>query len=82
MIDIAAHTEEQEYEIMFSHLLFRYRQDRFSIKEVEEELNHLLIYQGQGWGGRSETKEAEIQGQVYAYQIFLKRFKDGTLETE
>ncbi|MBN2859773.1 MAG: hypothetical protein JXK93_05885 [Sphaerochaetaceae bacterium] len=78
-MDIARHTEETEYEMMLNHLIFRSRQEGFSIQEVEDEFHHLLVYQGHGWVGRSETKEAEIQGHVYAYQIFLKRYKEGTL---
>ncbi len=81
-MDIAAHTEEQEYQLMMDNLLMRSKLENFSLEEIENELHHLLIYQGHGWGGRSETKEAEIQGQVYAYQIFLKRYHDGPLETD
>ncbi|NCB01344.1 MAG: hypothetical protein EOM67_04150 [Spirochaetia bacterium] len=67
---------DSEYDIMYNHLTVRSTLSSFSIEEIESELHHLLIYQGQDWVGRGELKNAEIQGHVYAYQIFIKRYKD------
>jgi len=36
----------------------------------------IFRYIGQDWAGRGEIKNAEIAGQIYAYQIFIKRFKE------
>jgi NADPH-dependent glutamate synthase beta subunit-like oxidoreductase len=67
---------DKEYDLMLKHLHFRAEQKNFSIEDIRQELEHLLIYQGQDWVGRGEIKNAEIQGQVYAYQVFLKRWRD------
>ena len=75
-MSIEQHTLDTEYELMLKHLYFRSKQKNFSIEDIKMELEHLLIYQGQDWVGRGEIKNAEIQGHVYAYQIFLKRWRD------
>lgn len=67
---------ETEYELMLKHLNFRSEQKNFNIEDIIMELEHLLVYQGQDWVGRGEIKNAEIQGQVYAYQVFLKRWRE------
>ncbi|MCG8452890.1 MAG: hypothetical protein MI717_06900 [Spirochaetales bacterium] len=39
----------------------------------EAEYEALTVYQGHGWGGRNVYKEAEIEGQIDAYQAFFLR---------
>ncbi len=73
---IEQHTLDTSYETMLDQLTMRSDFSNFSIEEIRSELHHLLIYQGQDWVGRGEIKNAEIQGQIYAYQIFIKRYKD------
>ena len=75
-MSIEQETLEQEYHLMLTHLQVRSEGKNFSIDDIEKEYEHLLVYQGQDWVGRGEIKHAEIQGHVYAYQIFLKRWKD------
>ena len=75
-MSIEQQTLDSEYELMLNLLTLRSEGPNFNIEDVELEFHHLLIYQGQGWGGRGEVKNAEIQGHVYAYQIFLKRWRD------
>lgn len=67
---------DTEYELMLKQLNFRSEQKNFNIEDIIMELEHLLVYQGQDWVGRGEIKNAEIQGQVYAYQVFLKRWRE------
>ncbi|HLW22498.1 MAG TPA: hypothetical protein VKZ39_04870 [Sphaerochaetaceae bacterium] len=67
---------ETEYELMLTHLEVRSGLENFSIEDVKQELEHLLIFQGQDWVGRGELKNAEIQGHIYAYEVFLKRWRD------
>jgi hypothetical protein len=67
---------EREYELMLTHLEIRSQGKNFSFEDIEQEFAHLLVYQGQDWVGRGEIKNAEIQGHVYAYQVFIKRYKD------
>ncbi|HHT80441.1 MAG TPA: hypothetical protein GXZ69_04245 [Spirochaetales bacterium] len=43
--------------------------------DLEGELHHLTIYEGQDWGGRGELKNSEIQGQIYAYLAVIDSLK-------
>ncbi|MEA5032053.1 MAG: hypothetical protein VB025_07880 [Sphaerochaeta sp.] len=81
-MSIEQHTLDSEFELMLDHLALRSKSPKFDIRDIEQELHHLLVYQGQDWVGRGEIKNAEIQGHVYAYQVFLKRWKDGHPENE
>ncbi|RKX97111.1 MAG: hypothetical protein DRZ90_07320 [Spirochaetes bacterium] len=45
----------------------------FNINTVKAEYKALTVYQGHGMDGRNLYKEAEIEGQIDAYQIFLHR---------
>lgn len=67
---------EKEYHLLLMQLDERSKAENFSIRDIEQELSSLLVYQGQDWGGRGELKNAEIQGHIYAYEVFIKRFKD------
>ncbi len=67
---------DEEYERILNRLTHRSSQLSFIIDEVIQELHHLQIYEGQDWAGRGEIKNAEIAGQIYAYQVFIKRWKD------
>ena len=42
---------------------------------VEAEYEALCVYQGHGMDGRNAYKDAEIEGQIDAYQIFLHRLE-------
>ena len=50
--------------------------DTFDISQLEEDLFHLVRYEGQDWVGRGELKNSEISAQVLAYQVFIKRWKE------
>jgi hypothetical protein len=50
----------------------------FSLSVIEAEYEALTVYQGHGMDGRSLFKEAEIEGQIDAYQIFIHRKKKKT----
>lgn len=67
---------DEEYERILNRLTQRSSFGSFSLDEVIQELHHLQIYEGQDWAGRGEIKNAEIAGQIYAYQVFIKRWKD------
>ncbi|MGE4453623.1 MAG: hypothetical protein AB7D92_03745 [Sphaerochaeta sp.] len=46
-----------------------------SLIDLEGELHHLTVYEGQDWVGRGELKNSEIQGQIYAYIAFIDKMK-------
>lgn len=67
---------ESEYQLMLDHLELRSQSPTFLIEEIEAELKHLCIYQGQDYDGRGALKSREIQAHIYAYEVFIKRYKD------
>lgn len=77
-------TEDEHFKNIFDNtfdstlenLRFKHEELKTSIETLESELEHLYIYQGHGWDGRSETKELEIEATVQAYQIFLKEYRN------
>ncbi len=65
----------QVYTQTLSTLEDRFARDDFNLVTVEAEYEALTVYQGHGMDGRNLFKEAEIEGQIDAYQIFLHRVK-------
>lgn len=63
----------QVYQQTLTSLEDRYLRDDFNLETIQAEFEALTIYQGHGMYGRSLYKEAEIEGQIDAYQIFLHR---------
>ncbi|NLZ76622.1 MAG: hypothetical protein GX911_01485 [Spirochaetales bacterium] len=63
------------YELMIHHLEWRARTTSLSIHDLEGELYHLTIYEGQDWGGRGSLKAAEIEGRIQAYITMINRMK-------
>lgn len=53
----------------------RFARADFNLATVEAEYEALTVYQGHGMDGRNLYKEAEIEGQIDAYQIFLHRLR-------
>ena len=47
----------------------------FNIETIEAEYEALTVYQGHGMDGRNLYKDAEIEGQIDAYQVFLHRLR-------
>lgn len=66
---------DHHYEVTLLHLEQLSRKDDFSIELVKDELENLTKYQGLGWSGRGLIKEAEISGEILAYQAFIMRWE-------
>jgi hypothetical protein len=66
---------QDSFENTMQFLNFRVKKDNLTLHDLEGELHHLTIYEGQDWAGRGEIKNSEIQGQVYAYIEFIQRMK-------
>ena len=45
----------------------------FSLDTIKAEYEALMVYQGHGMDGRNLYKDAEIEGQIDAYQVFIHR---------
>ncbi len=61
------------YEETMTALKRRSAAEDFDIETVKAELDALYTYQGHGMDGRNFYKDAEIEGQIDAYQVFLFR---------
>ena len=63
------------YDTTMLYLENRQKTTPLSLMDIEGELYHLTVYEGQDWAGRGELKNSEIQGQIYAYIAFIDRMK-------
>ena len=63
------------YEQILSSLNERSERPDFDISTVESEYEALCVYQGHGWAGWNAHKDADIEGQIDAYEVFLYRMK-------
>jgi hypothetical protein len=66
---------DHHYEVTLLHLEQLSHKEDFSIELVKAELENLTKYQGLGWSGRGLLKEAEISGEILAYQAFIMRWE-------
>ena len=62
-MSIEQHILDSEFELMLDHLALRSKSPKFDIGDIEQELHHLLVYQGQDWVGRGEMKGINTPGQ-------------------
>ncbi|MCK9548688.1 MAG: hypothetical protein RBS49_06635 [Sphaerochaeta sp.] len=63
------------YEDTLTFLEARQAIKPLSVIDLEGELHHLTVYEGQDWGGRGPLKNAEIQGQISAYITVIDAMK-------
>ena len=74
-------TSEEEafhngYDTTMQFLENRIKLSNVKLNDLEGELHHLTIYEGQDWTGRGELKNSEIQGQIYAYMAVIDTMKN------
>jgi hypothetical protein len=65
---------DDSFDSVYSALKRRSALDTFSLETVKNELDSLYVYEGHGWVGRGEFKQAEIEGSILAYQVFLLEY--------
>lgn len=65
----------EAYDRTLLYLENRQKMAPLSLIDIEGELHHLTVYEGQDWVGRGELKNSEIQGQIYAYIAFIDKMK-------
>ena len=63
------------YDTTMQFLENRIEYANLKVIDLEGELYHLTVYEGQDWGGRGELKNSEIQGQIYAYMAIIDNMK-------
>jgi hypothetical protein len=73
----AQETFDENYERTLAKLQALAGTPEFSLDTVRRELDALCRYEGLDWTGRGELKQAEIEGSILAYQVFIRRFTEG-----
>lgn len=63
---------QHHYDSSYANLEFKMDKLGKDLQSIQNELEHLYIYQGHAMDGRSESKEREIEAMVHAYEVFIR----------
>lgn len=74
MDDLFDKIVDSTFDAVLKTLDIRSKDEKFSIENTQKELESFYLYEGQDWGGRGDTKQAEIEGAIMAYQVFIDRY--------
>ena len=75
MIDIYQEIFDNTFEAVLRTLDERAKRQGLTYIEAEHELESIYRYDGLDWGGRGEMKQAENDGTILAYQVFIDKNK-------
>ncbi|MCY1151839.1 MAG: hypothetical protein PQJ49_03090 [Sphaerochaetaceae bacterium] len=75
MIDIYQDVFDKTYQTILVALENRSKKADFSIQNIKGELLSFYRYDGLDWTGRGETKQAENDGAILAYEVFIERYE-------
>lgn len=70
------HVFDENYDRVLHRLEAASHSDSFSLETIKGELTALFVYEGHDWEGRGGPKQAEIEGSILAYQVFLRRWRE------
>lgn len=76
MKDLHEQLSENNYVVVLRSLEERSKNTGFTIDMAKEELNSLYKYEGLDWDGRGDVLQAEIEGSILAYEVFISRNED------
>lgn len=76
MDDLYQQIYDDTYEGILNSLQTRSKNIDFSFNIVKEELDSLYKYEGLGWTGRGDLKQAEIEGTILAFEVFIMQYKN------
>lgn len=65
--------DEKSFDTTLANLERRREDENFNLDEIKTELDYLQVFEGHGWGGRSEIQDMDIDAKVTAYQVFIYR---------
>lgn len=77
MNDLYEQISDDAFEAILLALRKRSQTQDFSLENVKGELVSLYRYEGLGWTGRGDYKQAEIEGSIMAFQVFLAEYEKG-----
>ncbi len=75
MEDLFEKIIDDTFDAVLKTLEVRSNDENFSLENIEKELDYFYLYEGQDWTGRGDTKQAEIEGTIMAYQVFISRYQ-------
>lgn len=75
MIDLYEQITDDAFAGILLALRKRSETPTFSLENVKGELVSLYRYEGLGWAGRGDYKQAEIEGSILAFEVFLDEYE-------
>lgn len=75
MIDLYQTILDDTFDVVLKTLYERRKLNDFSFENIKKELESYYKYDGLDWTGRGETKQAEIDGTIMAYQVFIDKIE-------
>lgn len=76
MIDLFERVFDDSYETILQSLSLRAERCELTYEMLNAELESIYKYEGLDWEGRGDSKQAEIEGTILAYQIFMKDYEN------
>jgi hypothetical protein len=67
----------ESFEGILRALQDRLEKSDFSIENVKAELNSFYKYEGLDWDGRGDIKQADIEGSIAAFEVFIAKYESG-----
>ncbi|MGD1823525.1 MAG: hypothetical protein ACPKM0_12295 [Pleomorphochaeta sp.] len=68
---------DDTFNVVLRTLEEKKHRDDFSLENIKKELESYYKYEGLDWTGRGDTKQAEIEGTIMAYQVFIDKIEKG-----
>lgn len=76
MDELYQQISDETYYSMLATLEKRYNELGLTLKDIKQELDSLYKYEGLAWTGRGDYKQAEIEGTIFAYEVFISRHEE------
>ena len=74
MLDLYKKISDDSFTGILRSLEMRLEDPDFSLDYVKGELESLYKYEGLDYDGRGEVLQAQLEGQILAFEVFISRF--------
>lgn len=75
MTELYEKISDENFELILRSLEERSKMPDFTLQNIIGELDSLYKYEGLDGEGRGEVKQAELEGSILAYEVFIDRIK-------
>lgn len=75
MNDLYEQLSDEKFEVTLHSLEERTNDHEFSIQNIKGELQSLYKYEGLDGEGRGEVLQAEIEGSILAFEVFIDKYE-------